>query len=105
MVTYFFHLKNKGGGGGHSDTIQLFDIQLMLVQDEGGIKGERERENRGKGETSSHLDGFQQAQTVTRVIRRNIPPVDRMIYSELLPKPEPLKERKKERKTFASKIS
>lgn len=50
------------------------------------------------GGTSSHLDGFQQAQTVTRVIRRNIPPVDRMMYRELLPKPEPLKERKRERK-------
>lgn len=34
------------------------------------------------------MEGFQQAHTVTRVIRRNMPPVDRMMYSELRPKPE-----------------
>lgn len=34
------------------------------------------------------MDGFQQAHTVTRVIRRNMPPVDRMMYSELRPKPD-----------------
>lgn len=31
------------------------------------------------------LEGFQQAQTVTNVTRRKMPPVDKMIYRELLP--------------------
>lgn len=34
------------------------------------------------------MEGFQQAHTVTRVIRRKMPPVDRMMYSELLPEPQ-----------------
>lgn len=69
----------------------------ILVTSETNIKanvreqGERERTGE-RGVTgrksNSHLEGFQQAQTVTRVIRRNMPPVDRMMYSELRPKPE-----------------
>lgn len=56
-------------------------------------KESKKREKIGGGgvekkKGNSHLDGFQQAHTVTRVIRRNMPPVDRMMYSELRPKPE-----------------
>lgn len=32
------------------------------------------------------LEGFQQAQTVTKVTRRKMPPVDKMMYRELLPR-------------------
>lgn len=62
----------------------------------GGRKKERKKQSsRGKKKDweggnkkkRSHLEGFQQAHTVTRVIRRNMPPVDRMMYSELRPKP------------------
>lgn len=52
-----------------------------------GRKTQR-RGRRKRRKSSSYLEGFQQAHTVTKVIRRNMPPVDRMMYSELLPKPE-----------------
>lgn len=48
----------------------------------------RVRERGVGGKSGSHLEGFQQAHTVTRVMRRKMPPVDRMMYSELRPKPE-----------------
>lgn len=56
------------------------------MRERGEEKGKERREKERK--SNSHLDGFQQAHTVTRVIRRNMPPVDRMMYSELRPKPE-----------------
>lgn len=74
-----------------SSTIELLKILVTHppVQYQSRCEKEvRERkkerwERRGEGEqeekSSSHLEGFQQAHTVTRVIRRNMPPVDRMI--------------------------
>ena len=86
------------------DSSHILKCNIKAKRD--GERGrERERERRGRGgagrKSSSHLEGFQQAHTVTRVIRRNMPPVDRMMYSELRPKPEwyrGVDENKKERK-------
>lgn len=50
-------------------------------------RGKKKDWEGGNKKKRSHLEGFQQAHTVTRVIRRNMPPVDRMMYSELRPKP------------------
>lgn len=80
------------------DTVELLEILVtsssaiskpMRERGRERKQEKREREKRGTGrKSSSYLDGFQQAHTVTRVIRRNMPPVDRMIYNELRPKPE-----------------
>lgn len=79
------------------DTIELLEILVTSssaiskpMRERGRERKQERRERAGKRgrKSSSYLDGFQQAHTVTRVIRRNMPPVDRMIYNELRPKPE-----------------
>lgn len=90
------------------ELLQILAASLTVVFKKRERERERERHRGGeRGRTgksrerrkrSTHLEGFQQAHTVTRVIRRNIPPVDRMMYSELLPKPEGYRGERKRRK-------
>lgn len=68
--------ERRGEGGGEKEREEETCSRGKKKDEEGGNKNKR-----------SHLEGFQQAHTVTRVIRRNMPPVDRMMYSELRPKP------------------
>lgn len=81
----------------YCDTVELLEILITSYiskpmrdrERERDRKKETERARRGKRRnSSSHLEGFQQAHTVTRVMRRNMPPVDRMMYSELRPEPQ-----------------
>ena len=59
-------------------------IRNIKVKKEGAR--ERGRERASRRVRKSYLVGFQQAHTVTRVMSRNMPPVDKMMYSELRPK-------------------